>query len=198
MNSSHKRTRPIRNLMMRISVFKHMKEIIPTMNPIRLITDFGAAIWYGARKIFKTLPLVCVTSIGDKLYGEKFRNWGSGPINEYIKLLFALPFQQPLLDYMNRTWMSGTMWSPADWCIYKRAIRTNNDVEGWHNRLNTRAHHSNISFYILVSLLHTESRLVPIQQQLIYEDKLRKFQKSKLWHFKVNSFNSATNIEKVT
>ena len=33
------------------AVFKHMKEIIPTMNLIRLITDFEAAIWYGARKI---------------------------------------------------------------------------------------------------------------------------------------------------
>ena len=52
-----------------------------------------------------------------------------GPINEYIKLLFALPFLpqehiipsfteiavsgssdiQPLLHYMKRTWMSGTM-----------------------------------------------------------------------------------------
>ena len=74
--------------------------------------------------------------------------------------------------------MSDTMWFPAaDWCIYKRAIRTNNDIEEWHYRLNTRAHHSNISFYILVSLLHTESRLFPIQHQLIYEDKLRKFQK---------------------
>ena len=42
------------------------------------------------------------------------------------------------------------MWfSAADLCIYKRAIRTNNDVEGCHNRLNTRNHHSNISFYYI-------------------------------------------------
>ena len=80
--------------------------------------------------------------------------------------------------------MSVAKWSPADWRIYKRAIRTNNDVlEGWHNRLNTKAHYSNISFYILVSLLHTESRLVPIQQQLIYEDKLHKFQKKQTLAF---------------
>ena len=63
------------------------------------------------------------------------------------------------------------MWFPAaDWCIYKRAIRTNNDVKGWHNRLNTRAHHSNISFYILVSLLHPESRLVPSLDSVCSKD----------------------------
>ena len=61
---------------------------------------------------------------------------------------------------------------------FKRAIRTNNDVEGWHNMLNTRAHHSyTISFYILVSMLHSEAILILVQQQLVYEDKLRKYQK---------------------
>ena len=39
------------------AVFKHMKEIIPTMNPIRLVTDFEAAIWYGARKIFPNIAI---------------------------------------------------------------------------------------------------------------------------------------------
>ena len=34
------------------AIFKHMKEIIFTMNPIRLITGFEAAIWYGARNVF--------------------------------------------------------------------------------------------------------------------------------------------------
>ena len=56
------------------ALFKHMKEIIPIMNRIRRITDFEAAIWHGASKIFPNI--VGVTSIGDKLYGEKFRNWG--------------------------------------------------------------------------------------------------------------------------
>ena len=56
----------------------------------------------------------------------------SGAINEYIKLLFALPFIPPehiipsfteiaaratsdiqrLIGYINRTWISNTMWSP--------------------------------------------------------------------------------------
>ena len=81
------------------------------------------------------------------------------------------------------------MWSLADWCVYKRAIRTNNDVEGWHNRLNTRAQHSNISFYNLVSKLHSEAMLIPIQQQLIYEGNYENTKKGKPLHSRENCSN---------
>ena len=128
------------------AVFKHTKEIIPTMNPIRLTTDFEADIWYGARKIFPNIAINgCNFHWGQALW-RKVQELGlavayraSGPINEYIKLLFALPClpqehiipsfteiaangssdTQPLLENMNRTWMSGTMWSPADSYITK-------------------------------------------------------------------------------
>lgn len=43
---------------------------------------------------------------------------------------YATPGIEPLIEYMERTWMTGTMWFPADWCVFKRATRTNNDVEG--------------------------------------------------------------------
>ena len=35
-------------------------------------------------------------------------------------------------EYVNNTWISGGTWSPADWTIFKQAVRRNNDLEGWH------------------------------------------------------------------
>ena len=76
----------------------------------------------------------------------------------YIKKMIALPFlpeeeiepmfrrlqrqaSEPLqqfTEYVSNTWINGT-WGPSDWTVFKKAIRTNNDVEGWHNALNRRA-----------------------------------------------------------
>jgi len=117
-------------------------------------------------------------------FGLAIEDHGSGPVHEYIKLFFALPYipeehispfnrikagttaqQQPLVDYIEQTWVSEHPWSPSNWCVYKRAICTNNDVEGWHNRLNTKAQQPNLLFYKLVSLLNAEASLVSIQHQ---------------------------------
>ena len=38
-------------------------------------------------------------------------------------------------------------------------LRTNNDVEGWHYRLNRRARLSHLPFYVLVRLLWEESQV---------------------------------------
>ena len=41
---------------------------------------------------------------------------------------------------------------PKDWSVYGQAVRTNNDVEGWHNGLNRRASgRNNIPFYLLIA-----------------------------------------------
>ena len=117
-------------------------------------------------------------------------------VHNYIRMLFALPYLPvdhiirsfdeiaavandqllPLVDYVRSTWMLG-QWSPEDWCVYKRYIRTNDDVEGWHNRLNLKAQRGNLQLYLLIQLLHSEAKLVPLQKLLITEDKLRRQQR---------------------
>ena len=47
------------------------------------------------------------------------------PEDDRLKELFA---------YVKKTWIDGSLWTPASWCVYGRTIRTNNDVEGWHHR----------------------------------------------------------------
>ena len=64
-----------------------------------------------------------------------------------------------LLEYFNTTWIRSEIWPPKAWCVFDRSVRTNNDVEVWHYRLNLKARRGQINFYSLKMLLHNEARL---------------------------------------
>ena len=81
-------------------------------------------------------------------------------VYKYVRKLMALPFipyrqisrmflplevqaqtepLENLVAYIRRQWIESTVFLPKNWSVYKQAIRTNNDIEGWHNALNGRA-----------------------------------------------------------
>ncbi|KAK2161252.1 hypothetical protein LSH36_119g00017 [Paralvinella palmiformis] len=70
--------------------------------------------------------------------------------------------------------------------MYGLGIRTNNDVEGWH-RLNKRGRH-HMPFYMLITLLHDEARLVHLQVRLVSEEKLKRHQERKYQKFQKRIF----------
>lgn len=84
-----------------------------------------------------------------------------------------------LADYIRKTWITTSVFPPHTWSVYKRAIRTNNDVEGWHNRLNSRHRQSSPPFYQLVERLHSEAKLASIQCLLLDNGRLRRRQHDK-------------------
>ena len=87
---------------------------------------------------------------------------------------------EALVQYVENNWISSTVWPPAAWSVYMLPIRTNNDVEGWHNSLNRRANNRvHLPFYLLVELLHQEARLVFIQIKLVSDGKLSRIQRKK-------------------
>ena len=87
---------------------------------------------------------------------------------------------QPLTDYMSGNWINGTTWSPADWIVFKRAVRMNNDIEGWHHGLNRRASgRGQLPLYLLIQLLHKEAKLTPLQICLVSDRKLKRIQRRK-------------------
>ena len=117
----------------------------------------------------------------------------------YIKKMMALPFlpeeeiepmfqrlqrqaSEPLqqfTEYVNNTWINGT-WGPSDWTAFKKAIRTNNDVEGWHNALNRRASgRGQLPLYLLIKFLHKEATLTALHIRLVSERKLKRIQRRK-------------------
>ena len=88
------------------------------------------------------------------------------------------PLQQ-FTEYVNNTWINGT-WGPSDWTVLKKAIRTNNDVEDWHNGLNRRVSgRGQLPMYLLIKFLHKEATLTALQIRLVSERKLKRIQRHK-------------------
>ena len=84
------------------------------------------------------------------------------------------------MQYISTTWIYSSTWPPSSWSVYLKAIRTNNDVERWHNSLNRRASgRSQMAFYMLINLLHREARLTALHARLVSEKKLKRIQRRK-------------------
>ena len=39
-----------------------------------------------------------------------------------------------LVNYVQATWIESRLWPASSWTAFKSSVRTNNDVDGWHNR----------------------------------------------------------------
>jgi len=63
-----------------------------------------------------------------------------------------------LLDYVETTWLASSLWSPST----LSEVQTNNDVEGWHRRINGIARRSHVPFYMTVDLLFHEAQTVTL------------------------------------
>ena len=121
-------------------------------------------------------------------------------VNKFVRKLMALPLipeehvvpsfeamttgvlegpMQRLVDYIDQTWIRSRTWPVVSWCVYGQAVRTNNEVEGWHTRMNVDkakgAH--NLPFYVLLHLLRKEADLLPLQKRLVGEGKLKRYQR---------------------
>ncbi len=81
------------------------------------------------------------------------------------------------LRYVEENWIHNDIWTVDSWSVYGRSIRTNNDVEGWHNRLNRRTRKGNLPFYLLITLLYKEARETGSEVRLLQECKIRRHQK---------------------
>ena len=81
------------------------------------------------------------------------------------------PAVDNVLLYIRNTWFTNTLWKPSNWTIYRRNIRKNNDVVGWHTRLNQKIGR-NASFYILMQILYKEACLLPVLNQMVHEGNL--------------------------
>ena len=76
--------------------------------------------------------------------------------------------------------------------LINQAVRTNNDVEGWHGLLNRHAKKGNLSFYIMTALLYEQSRLTDLQVRLILDAKLQRRQRRKYRQLQGQLFALAT------
>ena len=98
---------------------------------------------------------------------------------EQLAALATSPVLQALVNYINDTWINSAVWSPENWSIFRKSVRTNNDVEGWHQRLNHNARRATLPLYLLIDLLYQESCLVSVQVRLLSDNKLKRQQRRK-------------------
>jgi hypothetical protein len=59
-------------------------------------------------------------------------------------------------NYIENTWLQPGIWSPEAWSVFFQIIRTNNDAEGWHNKLNSNPSRTRY----LLDILKTKSYLL--------------------------------------
>ena len=83
------------------------------------------------------------------------------------------PVLQKLVDYIKTTCIYSNTFSPENWSVFNLPFRTNNDVEGWHHRMNKKAK-INTPFYLLVELLHEEANEISTNIELL---NLKKFKR---------------------
>ncbi len=102
------------------------------------------------------------------------------PMFNELKLQVQDPTLCKLLQYMKHQWIESQVFPPSNWSIYDQAIRTNNDIEGWHNALNRRAGgQANLPMYLLIELLNKEAQVTAINIRLVSERKLKRIQRKK-------------------
>ncbi|XP_072032879.1 uncharacterized protein [Amphiura filiformis] len=80
--------------------------------------------------------------------------------------------------YVDATWVkANARWTPASWSAFRQSVRTNNDVEGWHHALNSKAPQGNLTLYKIAPLLFDQAKLVNLQLKLVGQQKLCRYQR---------------------
>ena len=185
-------------------VFKALKRCLGSHKLRKVVMDFEWAAWKATKSVFPDVTIQgCVFHFTQALW-KKCQELGLAvpykdiaPVRTFIKRLMALPYIpsdhimttfealvstapegpcQDLATYVRATWIQGN-WCPADWSVYQCSVRTNNDVEGWHRRLNGLAGSRSQPFYVSVPLLHREAETVRRQVKLVKEGKLQRYQR---------------------
>ena len=143
----------------------------------RKVQQLGLAVTYQEdvavnkfiRRIF-SLPFIPAPSIEPIVRGILSLDTPATPM--------AAPIKE-LVQYVRTSWVDSQQWPPSSWSVFQRSVRTNNDCEGYHGRINSKIRRDHLPFYQLVDLLHAEASLVSIHAQFVADDKLKRDQRSR-------------------
>ena len=186
------------------AVLRTILTLLPRTAVQKFVADFERGLWNALHQLFPGIPVQgCAFHWSQAIFRKIQKSGLAVPYNskgntyKFLRKLMALPFLpmehiqpafnklkdnatgrlQTVVNYVQKRWINSRVWPIASWCIFMQAVRTNNDVEGWHNDLNTQAVIGNPPFYLLCRLLHRETSLLPLQLKLVSEGKLKRYQR---------------------
>ncbi|XP_060591063.1 uncharacterized protein LOC132746031 [Ruditapes philippinarum] len=160
-----------------VAVLKKLGRLLQReVNVVDFVVDFEAALWNALRHVFEDAEIHGCSFHWGQAVWRKVQEKGLSAeyvshrgAHRFIRKLLCLPFLPAehigpvfesmadlapdrfdgLLAYIRRTWIDNDMWPVHSWSVFGLSIRTNNDVEGWHRRLNGRAG-GTPPFYLLI------------------------------------------------
>jgi len=132
----------------------------------RVVADFEAATWQAVRQVLPGLEIRgCLFHYTQAIYRkvqelglttQYAQDAGSRSMCRDVMALPLLPAEhiapvfdnltagemqvpalQELVTYVRAQWIAGPVFKSTDISVFGQVVRTNNDVEGWHCRLNT-------------------------------------------------------------
>ena len=192
------------------AIFTALLRLLPRRNlGVKTITlDFEAATWTALRKVLPSVSLRGCLFHWNQAIWRYIQQLGL--VNSYMKKnsaykfcrrVMAFPFLPAesiypmfcslkasvpagpyvaLMTYIDQTWMKSSVWPIESWCVFKRTVRTNNDCEGWHRRLNNLAPgQAGLNMYFLIQILYRETRDVNRQVKLVSEGKVLRYQRKR-------------------
>lgn len=147
-------------------VLRKIINVLPSAPSVsRVFVDFEKALWSAFKSVLLEAVIMGCVFHWTQVLWRKVQDLGMAAAYSrddgtyrYIKQLMALPFLpaqeinpafqrlrlrattdalNKLFQYISETRISSMVFPPPEnWSVYGQAIRTNNDVEGWHNGLN--------------------------------------------------------------
>ena len=194
--------------------------------PDAIVMDYEAAISSGVRKVFPDIKIKGCSYYYTQAIYRKIQEIGSQVqyvsdlnvkivcrqlmaliylptsvmVNQFNDLNYYCEADEKLMElyiYVNDTWMNNSIWSIEEICVFEEPIRSNNDVEGWHRRLNSKARQS-IGFYSLLSLLEHGADMVKINVQYLKRGSHIRFQRAghlKMQKALFDSWDAYKNLE---
>ena len=207
------------------AVFEQLKVILTSEFQVKeMVLDFELSLWKAIAECFPDVKMrgcvfhwtQCVWRKiqGVGLQGHYMQDVG---VHRVCKQLLGLPFLpaqhirtvfeklqeratsddlQQLTDYIEINWMESAVWTPEAWSCFGQSIRTNNDVEGWHHRINAKAKKGNLPFYMLLGLLWEETEMLDINLHLISEHRLKRYQRTQYRELQATIFEAWDNYTK--
>lgn len=147
------------------AVFQQLQQLVPDLRVEALCLDFESATWAAIKSVFPDAEIKgcafhwCqavmrkVAKLGLKTAYDQKKS-----MHLFVRKLLALvylpsdhiqpAFNQLLqttasasaantqrMTYLTNTWFNNRVWTVQQWSVYRQSVRTNNDVEGWHDQV---------------------------------------------------------------